>query len=101
MKKHNAFIKALLWIGLVRLHTGYGLQSEAEEKKGTVVWPIKIAPWWMWAAMFKHPKAMSKTWGLFYVFRNRSGVVKWEKDRLLPRRWGFGILGLIEFGDRG
>lgn len=36
----------------------------------------------------------------FYCFKNLPGVIKWERGRLLPRRWGFGVCG-IEFGDRG
>lgn len=37
----------------------------------------------------------------FYIFRNVPGVIKWIPGKLLPRRWGFGIFGLIEFGSRG
>lgn len=81
-------IKLLLWIGLVRRNA-----------YGTIRWPFDAPPkhaFKSWKA-FKHN---CRFWGYFYVFRNRPGVIKWEKGRLLPRRWGFGICG-FEFGDRG
>lgn len=82
--------KVLLYVGVVRL-----------KANGDMRWPIHIAPFWIWKAFLKHPVNMTKLHGAFYVFRNLPGVIKWEKGRLLPRRWGFGILGLVEFGDRG
>jgi hypothetical protein len=57
---------------------------------------------WGWVFKdWKHLRAWVICNGWFYVFRNLPGVIKWQKGRLLPRRWGFGIAGLIEFGDRG
>ena len=82
-------IRLLLWIGFVRYkHVG-----------GAIRWPFYVAPRHCWAW-----KSVRVNWLLgerVYVFRNLPHVVKWTPGRLLPRRWGFGILGLIEFGDRG
>lgn len=65
---------------------------------GSIRWPLHIRPLWMW----RHPIVTLRcSSGLFYVFRNLPGVIKWREGRLLPVRWGFGIAGLIEFGDRG
>jgi hypothetical protein len=75
-------IRALRRIGLVRVLAD-----------GSVRWPIHIAPKHMWSHYAKH-----QPW--FGVFRNLPGVVKWEKGRLLPRRWGFRFI-IIEIGDRG
>lgn len=99
MKKHNFAIRLLLRVGLVRIHTGYGLVSEAEKKKDTVIWPFYIAPRhnWDWRLVRYHWRTRNRV----YVFRNPAGFVKWQEGRILPRRWGFGILCLIEFGDRG
>lgn len=80
-------IQLLLWIGLV-----------TRRPNGSIRWPLSFAPLWMW----RHPIQMAKIGGWFYVFRNLPGVIKWREGRLLPIRWGFGIMGgLIEFGDRG
>lgn len=76
----------LVRIGLVR-----------REIDGRIVYPFHVAPHWRW----QHPILSAQVSGWFYVFHNLPGVVKWEKGRMLPRRWGFGIMGLIEFGDRG
>ncbi len=78
--------KLLARIGLIRLR-----------ENGTVHWPFYIAPLWIWQ-VHCFPKAGKRS--LFGVFRNRPGVIKWEKGRLLPRRWGIRIGGL-EIGDRG
>ena len=83
-------VKFLLWVGLIR-----------REDDGSIRWPIHIAPRHCWVSAWEHPKLIGRWTGWFYVFRNLPGVIKWEEGRLLPRRWGFGILGLIEFGDRG
>lgn len=79
-------LKRLARIGLIRIRDD-----------GSIRWPLHFAPSWMW----KSPLASLRFSGLFYLFRNRPGIIKWEEGRLLPRRWGFGIAGLIEFGDRG
>lgn len=79
-------ITLLLRIGLV-----------TRRHDGSIRWPLSFAPLWMW----KHPISTARCAGLFYVFRNLPGVIKWREGRLLPIRWGFGIAGLIEFGDRG
>lgn len=79
-------IRVLLKIGLVR-----------RRDDGSIRWPFHVAPAWMW----RQPLRTARAWGWFYVFRNLPGVIKWEPGRLLPRRWGFGIMGLIEVGSRG
>ena len=84
-------IKLLLRVGLV-----------ARKPDGSIAWPIHFAPRWIWRAFIRHPVNMTKAGGgVFYVFRNRPGVIKWVPGRMLPRRWGFGFFGLVEFGDRG
>lgn len=103
-------VYVLLRIGLVR----YYYDSER------VRWPISIDPPHLWAlhirCLFRGQWFCSRTddgslrkgfpWSgpggfcAFGVFRNLPWVIKWEKGRLLPRRWGFHILGL-EIGDRG
>lgn len=84
-------ISLLLRIGFIR-----------RKRDGTIRWPVSISPWWMWRAALRHPvKVVRLSGGCFYTFRNLPGVIKWEPGRMLPRRWGFGVLGLIEFGDRG
>lgn len=85
----NAPLRLLLRIGLV-----------ARRTDGSIRWPVHVAPWWLWRATIRHP-GLHRLHKFFYVFRNRPGFIKWIDGRLLPRRWGFGILGLIEFGDRG
>jgi hypothetical protein len=59
-------------------------------------WPIK----WKGEGWIEYFTRLPKMHGWFYLFRNRPGVIKWLPGRMLPRRWGFGILG-FEFGDRG
>ncbi len=83
-------LKLLLRIGLV-----------TRRHDGTIRWPVHVSPWHCWRDTFYYPDLMWKFWGVVYVFRNRPGVIKWREGRLLPVRWGFGIAGLIEFGDRG
>lgn len=83
-------IRFLLWLGIVR-----------RRDNGTIRWPIHVAPKWIWSSFIRHPINMTKVCGPVYFFRNLPGVIKWEKGRVLPRRWGVGFFGLIEFGDRG
>lgn len=83
-------IKLLIRIGLVR-----------RKDNGSILWPVHFAPFWIWKGFMRHPINMTRCNGAFYVFRNLPGVIKWIPGRLLPRRWGFGLFGLIEFGDRG
>lgn len=72
-----------------------------------VRWPFSVDPWWVWKIhfhnglrrLFRSPDYSPMLGEWFGVFRNRPDVVKWEKGRLLPRRWGFYIIG-FEFGDR-
>lgn len=82
-------VKFLLWLGLIRIRDN-----------GKIRWPVHVAPKHVWKD-WRHLRAMARISGAFYVFRNLPGVIKWETGRLLPRRWGFGFFGLIEFGDRG
>lgn len=74
--------RLLLWIGIIRIRDD-----------GSVHWPVSISPRWMWRALWVGEP-------LFGVFRNRPGVVKWQRGRLLPRRWGIRIW-FLEIGDRG
>ena len=83
-------IRFLLWLGLV----------SRDPSTLKLVWPVAFAP----AHIFRNWRTFvgyCRFWGPVYVFRNRPGVVKWIPGRLLPRRWGFGVFGLIEIGDRG
>jgi hypothetical protein len=75
-------IRALRRIGLVRL-----------KSDRSVKWPIHVHPRHMWRYTFRHEPPIG-------FFRNLPRVVKWEKGRLLPRRWGIRIF-IIEIGDRG
>lgn len=83
-------IELLIWIGLIR-----------RKSDGSIRWPVYLAPKHCWVDFVKHPVGMTKCNGVFYLFRNLPGVIKWVPGRMLPRRWGFGFFGLIEFGDRG
>lgn len=74
---------------------------------GTIRYPFRIGPWWMWKWFLTKPVSYIK-WchspahgGCIALFRNLPGVIKWRKGRLLPVRWGISILSLIEIGDRG
>lgn len=79
-------VAPLLRIGLVTLRYD-----------GSIRWPLSFAPAWLW----RHPLRAARLGGWFYLFRNAPGVIKWRKGRMLPIRWGVGLMGLIEFGDRG
>jgi hypothetical protein len=83
-------IRFLIWLGFIR-----------RRENGTIRWPFHAAPWHCWKSFARHPIGMTKCWGAFYLFRNVPGVIKWEHGRVLPRRWGCGFFGLLEFGDRG
>lgn len=61
---------------------------------------LYIAPKHIWRD-WRTLKATIKLNKPFYIFRNLPNVTKWLPGRILPRRWGFGLFGLIEFGDRG
>lgn len=82
----------LVWTGLVRVRVG------------KVVWPVSVSPWAMWKVHLFNPGWLpghcQALGGWFCLFRNLEGVIKWIPGRLLPRRWGFRIIGL-EVGDRG
>lgn len=82
-------MRLLLRVGVVR-----------RRADGTISWPIHFAPAHVWRD-WKSLRAWVRFCGWFYAFRNPPGVIKWLPGRLLPRRWGFGIMGLIEIGDRG
>lgn len=84
-------IGLLLWIGLV-----------VRQRDGSIRYPFSVGPLWMWKAFLKNPRRWCRaTGGPIGLFRNLPGVIKWRKGRLLPIRWGFTIMGLIEIGDRG
>lgn len=82
-------LRALDIVGLIRF-----------DDDGKVRWPFRAPPkherWRSWA-LVQWNSPWSDRVGLF---RNLPGVVKWERGRLLPRRWGFTFFG-FEFGDRG
>lgn len=84
-------VELLLRIGLVRRKTD-----------GSVRWPVSCNWQWTWWKIWfwNGPFSKDSLGGWFGVFRNRPGVIKWEKGRLLPRRWGIRVFG-FEFGDRG
>lgn len=54
---------------------------------------IEISSWSWWVFMWRNKD-------YFGIFRNRPEVRKWIPGKLLPRRWGFYVLG-FEFGERG
>lgn len=89
-KDQPAVIRLLLWIGFVKFGRKDFTRYDAPE---VIIWPFRLAPWHMMVYYWKTDRKV-------YVFRNLPGVIKWLPGRLLPMRWGFGILG-IEFGDRG
>lgn len=76
-------VAILLRIGLVSM-----------DYDGDIRWPFHMPEYW--GMFWFHIK--SGPW--VYIFRNHPGVVKWQENRFLPRRWGFGVIG-FEFGDRG
>lgn len=86
---NNRLMRLLVWIGLTNYING----------KYTL--PISLAPKHVWFGSVKDAWHHARFYGPFYTFRNLPGVIKWREGRLLPRRWGFGIFGLIEIGDRG
>lgn len=88
MKLQKHLRRLLCRIGLIR----------RDEQTRKVVWPVRVAPWHMWK--FWLLKAGREPFPRVGVFRNLPGVVKHIPGRLLPRRWGFRVLGL-EIGDRG
>ena len=81
-KSQPAHIRFLLWVGFVKF-----------DNDDRICWPFKAPP----LHMFRHYLRFGPR---VYRFRNLPGVIKWLPGRLLPKRWGFGILG-FEFGDRG
>jgi hypothetical protein len=101
------FRRLLLRIGLIRIRID-----------GRISWPVRVDGWLWWKFYFRcflrgewfaarDTKGHFRTgfpfgapYSAFGVFRNLPGVIKWEKGRLLPRRWGVQIFGL-EIGDRG
>ena len=104
---YSAPIRFLFWLGLVTI----GRKSPECTIKADgsweyiypekIVWPLHFAPAWVWKKTLRHPIAMLRHYGCFGVFRNNRGVISRIPGRLLPRRWGFHIMGLIEIGDRG
>ena len=82
---------------IIRLLNRIGITRTRDD--GTTRWPVHVDPWRMWTFYFR---TVGETYsgGWFCLFRNKPGVIKWVPGRLLPRRWGFRVLGL-EIGDRG
>jgi hypothetical protein len=93
MRRSKAVITILLRIGLVR-----------RRDDGSIRWPISVCSRRMWVVQYRnmiaHRSLTKGGFAPFGVFRNLPGFIKWEKGRLLPRRWGFHVFGL-EVGDRG
>ena len=103
----SKIIKLLVWIGFLRIMVDREYDSETQtivDRPPRIRWPFYVCPWWIWKIHFWNVPWSKKycpslgSW--FGVFRNSPGVIKWEKGRLLPRRWGFYIIG-FEIGDRG
>lgn len=89
-------IRFLLWIGFVK----FGRRTiRADDTVEVIIWPFHAPPAWAFRS-WKDFRAMCRTWGYVYRFRNNPGIIKWLPGRLLPVRWGFGACG-FEFGDRG
>lgn len=61
---------------------------------------LYIAPKHIWLD-WRSFKATVRLNRKVYIFRNLPHVIKWIPGRIMPRRWGIGFCGLIEFGDRG
>lgn len=80
---------ALLW-PLLRV----GLVSRRHD--GKIRWPVSFRARWSWFLLWRGDEVFERVG----VFRNLPHVVKWQRGRFLPWRWGFFILGL-EIGDRG
>lgn len=73
--------RVLLRIGLLR---GFD---------GKLRGPVSFNPWHMWTYMVRRHDFCG-------IFRNRPNVIRRVRGSLLPRRWGFYLLG-FEFGHRG
>lgn len=96
-------IRLLSWIGIIRVVTTKKVDVSVKpyryyDTSTRIRWPLYVSPWWVWKAHFW--PAVGRRQPVFGVFRNKPGVIKWERGRLLPRRWGVRVLG-VEFGDRG
>lgn len=58
-----------------------------------VRWPrVRWGSWDWWHFVWHGDECVG-------LFRNKPGVVKWLPGHVMPRRWGFFILG-FEFGRR-
>ena len=82
-------IRVSKWIDLL---LAIGIVSISRTSLSGVRWPLS----WSWGMT----KMQWRARDFAGLFRNKPGVVKWRRGRLLPRRWGFYLLRL-EFGDRG
>lgn len=91
------------WVGYGRHHTrkreGWykqfqqGLRPKSWQDKSIKLGYLQISPYRWWKFMWSSKDYCG-------IFRNHPEVVKWIPGKVLPRRWGFYILGL-EIGDRG
>lgn len=88
-QSHWRIIRVSKWIDLL---LAIGIVSISRTSLSGVRWPVSFS--WGMTKMFWRTRDFA---GLFH---NKPGVVKWRRGRLLPRRWGFHLLGL-EIGDRG
>ena len=103
-KDQPAVIRFLLWVGFVKFGRKSSVCHYVNDKleyihPEQIIWPFHAPPAWAFRS-WRDFRVCYRTWGLFYVFRNHPGVIKWLPGRLLPMRWGFGVCG-FEFGDRG
>lgn len=88
-QSHWRVIRVSKWIDLL---LAIGIVSLSRTSLSGIRWPVS----WSWNMC----QMLWRTRDFAGLFRNKPGVVKWRRGRLLPRRWGFYVLGL-EIGDRG
>ena len=94
---YSAQIRFLLWVGLVKIgrkSAQIDLKTGEYTNPEQIIWPFSVPPLHIIRYCLKCKGQR------IYRFRNLPGVIKYVPGRLLPLRWGFGILG-FEFGDRG
>ncbi len=77
----NPITRLLLWIGLVRIRRRDLSIAELSPANRKLSLPFGIWPRWCWRHILLHEP-------FIVLFRNSPHVIKWEKGRLLPRRFG-------------
>lgn len=96
--KHSAFIRLLLRVGFVKVGRKSNevaiIKGEWQFTHPLVIrWPFCAPSWKTFSYLLRYGPRV-------YRFRNLPGVASSKPGRLLPARWGGGVLG-FEFGDRG